>query len=126
MTVASPTSRPDRYAMSKLLNAPSVRGGTPQAATRGDGEVGEDVTHNALHGGIQGLPLRFTMPPGAATSAPTSAAPEWVEVRGEVYVRIADLQQVRGRRMGGAMASHGICHVQQVDACVRCWRACVG
>ncbi|GIL50746.1 hypothetical protein Vafri_6887 [Volvox africanus] len=95
-----------------------------EAATRGDGAVGEDVTHNALDGGISGLPTVLAVPPScsgggglqqeqpkrqrkwkpsdprvilpslpAAAAAP-AACPEWVEVRGEVFMRTADLELV--------------------------------
>jgi len=47
-----------------------------QAATRGDGETGEDVTANARY--VRDIPLRI------------EAAPELLEVRGEVYMRHAD------------------------------------
>lgn len=44
-----------------------------QAATRGDGQIGEDVTHNVKT--IRSLPLRLT-----------GAAPAYLEVRGEVFM----------------------------------------
>jgi DNA ligase (NAD+) len=52
-----------------------------QAATRGDGEVGEDVTQNIRQ--IGQVPLR--LPKGA---------PEVLEVRGEVYINRADFERL--------------------------------
>ncbi len=51
-----------------------------QAATRGDGETGEDVTANVRT--IRGIPLRLR--------ADTAPAPEVVEVRGEIYINRRD------------------------------------
>ena len=58
-----------------------------QAATRGDGETGEDVTQNIRT--IQQIPLRL---PGAA--------PAVLEVRGEVYMRRADFEVLNERQRG--------------------------
>ncbi len=65
-----------------------------QAATRGDGEVGEDVTHNIRT--IRQIPL--TLPTGGA-----SGVPPVLEVRGEVYMRRADFDRLneRQREAGG-------------------------
>lgn len=65
-----------------------------QAATRGDGEVGEDVTHNIRT--IRQIPK--TLPTDAATPVPPV-----LEVRGEVYMRRADFDQLneRQREAGG-------------------------
>ena len=66
------------------------RGRLVQAATRGDGEVGEDVTHNIRT--IRQIPL--TLPEGV---------PPVLEVRGEVYMRRADFDALneRQREHGG-------------------------
>ncbi len=50
------------------------------------------MTHNALAGGIAGMPQRFAPPPLPA-KALTRGSVE-VEVRGEVYMRTRDLEQV--------------------------------
>jgi DNA ligase (NAD+) len=66
------------------------RGRLVQAATRGDGEVGEEVTHNIRT--IRQIPL--TLP---------KDAPPVLEVRGEVYMRRADFERLneRQREQGG-------------------------
>ncbi|HVL96140.1 MAG TPA: NAD-dependent DNA ligase LigA [Solirubrobacteraceae bacterium] len=55
-----------------------------RAATRGNGEVGEDVTHNLRT--IRTVPQRL------------EGAPPLVEVRGEVYMSVSDFQRVNERR----------------------------
>jgi DNA ligase (NAD+) len=57
-----------------------------QAATRGDGETGEDVTHNVQT--IGQVPLRLHGP----------AAPELLEVRGEVYMRRDAFERLNERQ----------------------------
>jgi DNA ligase (NAD+) len=56
-----------------------------QAATRGDGETGEDVTHNIRT--IHQIPLRLNGSPLGV-----------VEVRGEVYMRLDDFAQLNERQ----------------------------
>lgn len=64
-----------RYEQGKLVHA----------VTRGDGEVGEDVTHNIRT--MRQIPL--TLPAGV---------PPVLEVRGEVYMRRADFAQLNARQ----------------------------
>jgi DNA ligase (NAD+) len=60
-----------------------------QAATRGDGEYGEDVTHNIKT--IGQIPLQIS------PSAP--GLPEVLEVRGEVYMRRDDFDALNQRQL---------------------------
>jgi DNA ligase (NAD+) len=62
-----------------------------QAATRGDGETGEDVTHNVRT--IHSIPLRLR----------TEAAPDMLEVRGEAYMSRPDFERYNAlqRAQGG-------------------------
>jgi DNA ligase (NAD+) len=60
-----------------------------RGATRGDGEVGEDVSANLRTIGSIPLTLRD---PGASW-----AVPDLLEVRGEVYMRIADFEALNQR-----------------------------
>ena len=55
-----------------------------QAATRGDGKVGEDVTANVAT--ISSLPKKIT------------SAPEVVEVRGEIFMSIAAFEKLKAER----------------------------
>lgn len=63
------------------INLRYVDGLLVQAATRGDGEVGEDVTHNVRL--VRDVPVQL---PGDA--------PPVLEVRGEVYMRRKDFEQL--------------------------------
>lgn len=55
-----------------------------RAATRGDGEIGEDVTHNART--IPDVPLHL------------EGAPPVLEVRGEIYIKLEDFRRVNEKR----------------------------
>jgi len=70
----------DGLAMSLLY----TDGVLERGATRGNGEVGEDVTHNLRT--IGAIPLRI------------EDAPPLVEVRGEVYMTLADFAALNERR----------------------------
>ena len=61
-----------------------VDGELQRGATRGNGEVGEDVTHNLRT--IAAIPLRV------------DGAPSMLEVRGEVYMSLADFAALNERR----------------------------
>lgn len=62
-------------------------------ATRGDGEVGEDVTANLRT--VGGVPLTLREPgPGGEHPATIASS---IEVRGEVYMRIADFEALNER-----------------------------
>jgi DNA ligase (NAD+) len=63
------------------------RGAYVQAATRGDGRVGEDVTPNV--GTIAGVPKRLHGP----------AVPAALEVRGEVYMSVAAFEALNERQV---------------------------
>src|SRR5262249_31715198 len=56
-----------------------------RAATRGDGEVGEDVTANVIT--IQAIPRQLPAP-----------APDVVEVRGEIYMPIPAFEDLNRRQ----------------------------
>jgi DNA ligase (NAD+) len=57
-----------------------------RGATRGNGEVGEDVTHNLRT--MPAIPLRLDM----------KAPPAMIEVRGEVYMALPDFAKLNERR----------------------------
>jgi len=83
-----------------------------QAATRGDGEMGEDVTHNIRT--IHQIPLQLSAPtlPAARGSLPpegtrfalgrpgseTQPIPPLLEVRGEVYMRRDDFDALNDKQ----------------------------
>ena len=69
-----------------------ARGQLVQAATRGDGRVGEEVTANART--IIDLPDHLLALPGAAQQLP-----EVFEVRGEVYLPVSDFDELNRRQI---------------------------
>jgi DNA ligase (NAD+) len=60
-----------------------------QGATRGDGEIGEDVTSNLRT--VRAVPLRLPVDPGGPP------APPYLVVRGEVFIKIADFEALNRR-----------------------------
>ena len=60
-------------------------------ATRGNGEVGEDVTHNLRT--IRSIPLRI------------DDAPPLIEVRGEVYMSLQDFAALNERRAEAGLST---------------------
>jgi DNA ligase (NAD+) len=90
------------------INLRYVSGQLVQAATRGDGEVGEDVTQNIRTIGQIPLRLQALAPaPGSGIAgqdlplwadADVSAMPPVLEVRGEVYMRRDDFESLNERQ----------------------------
>ena len=68
------------------------KGALVRAATRGDGQVGEDVTPNVAH--IPDIPQQLC-----------GDAPEVFEIRGEVYMGRADFEALNARLMDDARAA---------------------
>ena len=64
-----------------------------RGATRGNGEIGEDVTHNLRT--IQSIPMRLDDPD----------PPELVEVRGEVYMSLPDFAKLNERRAQAGLST---------------------
>ena len=62
------------------------------AVTRGDGEIGDDVTHNART--IRGLPLKLY----------GNSVPKMLEVRGEVYMTNSDLVELNEQQARAGLA----------------------
>jgi DNA ligase (NAD+) len=67
-----------------------------RAVTRGDGTVGEDVTHNVRT--IRSIPMRLRQPEGG------TAIPDFVEVRGEVYLSKSGFEKLNEQRLAEGLA----------------------
>ena len=84
------------------INLRYERGVLVQAATRGDGETGEDVTQNIRT--VRQIPLRLHWPPRAgkgtraAAGAAPYGAPAVLEVRGELYMRRDQFEALNERQ----------------------------
>ena len=63
-------------------------GSLARGGTRGDGRVGEDVTANLRT--VKTIPLRLR--------SLSAEAPEFVEVRGEMYLRKSDFERLNAAR----------------------------
>lgn len=61
------------------------------AATRGDGLIGEDVTANVRT--VKSVPLVLHEPGSTTDNVPPTIPPR-IEVRGEIYMRIADFERL--------------------------------
>ena len=85
-------ARPPQWVLELKIDGVAVsltyeRGGLALAATRGNGTVGDDITHNART--IRDLPLRLDLP----------EPPPRVEIRGEVYMANSDLVRLNERQV---------------------------
>ncbi|MFM7480941.1 MAG: NAD-dependent DNA ligase LigA [Planctomycetota bacterium] len=68
-----------------------------QAATRGDGSVGDDVTSNIR--AVRAVPLRLcTTARGSAARSTVPKVPEVLEVRGEIYMPLAEFARINAER----------------------------
>jgi len=85
--VVKALGREPRYVCEPKIDGVSLavvyeKGKLIRGATRGDGQVGEDVTANVRT--IRGGPARLR----------TDAPPAWLEVRGEAFLRLADFDRI--------------------------------
>ncbi|MDP1650706.1 MAG: NAD-dependent DNA ligase LigA [Rubrivivax sp.] len=78
------------------INLRYVDGVLVQAATRGDGETGEDVTQNIRT--IGQIPLRLLPLPPAGEGRGEGPPPAVLEARGEVYMRRDDFERLNARQ----------------------------
>jgi len=90
------------------INLRYERGVLVQAATRGDGETGEDVTQNIRT--VRQIPLRLHWPPRGTKARRGDPAdpPEVLEVRGEVYMRRDEFEALNERQR--ALIAQGAKH----------------
>jgi len=89
-------SRPPRYVLELKVDGVAVsltyeQGLLELAATRGNGVVGDDITHNVRT--IRGVPLLLKL----------AAPPPLVEVRGEVYMTNSDLVTLNERQAAAGL-----------------------
>ncbi|NDD91664.1 NAD-dependent DNA ligase LigA [bacterium] len=90
------------------------------AATRGDGEVGEDVTQNIKT--IRSIPLRLDTP----------SPPRFIEIRGEILLPIKDFDQLndeqlsRGQKTFANPRNAAAGSVRQLDASIAASRPLTG
>ena len=94
----TPTDAPVEYVAELkfdglAMNLRYENGVLVQAATRGDGEVGEDVTQNIRT--IRQIPLRLNT---AGKGAANQDIPAVLEVRGEVYMRRDEFEALNERQ----------------------------
>ncbi len=64
-----------------------INGFLSKASTRGDGYIGEDVTHNVKT--IKSIPLRIEF---------STDIPEYIDIRGEIYMYINDFEELNRQR----------------------------
>ena len=76
-----------------------------QAATRGDGQAGEDVTANVRT--IRSIPLRLS-----------AGAPQVLEVRGEVFMNLADFARLNDIQQQQGVAGRRGVHDHKLLACL--------
>ena len=69
-----------------------------QGATRGDGEIGEDITANLRT--IRALPLRIPVDPAGPAALP------YLVVRGEVFMTIRDFEKLNHRLQEGGQRTY--------------------
>ena len=91
-------TRPPRYVLELKIDGVAVsltyeQGLLALAATRGNGVVGDDITHNVRT--IRGVPLVLKL----------AAPPPLVEVRGEVYMTNSDLVALNERQAAAGLAA---------------------
>ena len=101
-----PNDHPIEYLFEPKLDGVAVnltyhKGILQQGATRGDGRVGEDITHNIRTIGQIPLQLRGT------------GHPDFIEIRGEVYIPLASFEKIRGQFINPRNAASG--SLRQLD-----------
>jgi DNA ligase (NAD+) len=67
-----------------------------QGATRGDGEIGEDITPNLRT--VRAVPLRIPVPGGRGRKA-APPAPSRLVVRGEAFIGVADFEELNRKQL---------------------------
>jgi DNA ligase (NAD+) len=94
---AAPAAAPVAWVLELKIDGVAVsltyeRGVLVLAATRGNGVVGDDITHNVRT--IPGVPLRLAL----------DDPPDLVEIRGEVYMANSDLVALNERQVAAGLA----------------------
>jgi DNA ligase (NAD+) len=73
-----------------------------RAVTRGDGVEGDDITANAKT--IKTLPKELKRPSPKGPGAKAARLPDTVEIRGEIYMTLAEFQRINREREEGGEA----------------------